>query len=191
METPLRTLIIEDDASYAELLKEMLTEDRKSAFSVVHAGSIAAALQRLAEGGFDLVLLDLRLPDAQGATGCEAVHAAAPHLPIVVVSGSAEEETSVTGCLQKGAQDYLVKGEFDRRHLLHSVRYAVQRNKVEADYRAARTALVDANKSLVEKVRELDRLNAIMMGREERILEMKEEIRTLREQLMKSMRLAS
>ena len=177
----LRTLIVDDNVPYAECLKEMLAEGGETTFSVEQAGSLAQGLERLAKESFDVVLLDLKLPDGEGPSVCEAVHAASPSAAIVIVSGSLDERGNAAKCLQKGAQDYLVKEDFERKYLLHSMLYAVQRKKVENDYRDAQNALVEANRALVEKVIELDRLNAIMMGREERIIEMKEEIKTLKE----------
>ena len=184
MDRPLiRALIVEDNANYAALLKEMLTdENARFEFLVVCAGTLTSALTCLTEQSFDLVLLDLHLPDAQGTLGCEKIRTAAASLPIIVVSASAEEERFADECLQKGAQDYLTKGSFDQKLLLHSVRYATQRKKIETEYQLAQRALVEANQALVQKVRELDRLNMTMMGREERILELKEEIKTLKSQ---------
>ncbi len=194
METrPLRTLIIEDDAICAQLLKEMLAVDGAGEvpFVVDLASSLSQALVQLSKNSFDIALLDLRLPDAQGTDTCAAISSIAPSLAIVVVSGSSEQEGNSTECMEKGAQDYLVKGVFDRKHLLHSLRYAYQRKKIETEFKAAQQALLEANRALVEKVHDLDRLNAVMMGREEKILEMKEEIKRLNEQLAKAWRLAS
>jgi CheY-like chemotaxis protein len=181
----LRTLIVEDDPGYAELLKEMLVSSRDLAFTAECTNTLAEGLTMLTAGHFDLLLLDLHLPDAKGPAACEAVRAMAPLLPIVVVSASLDEEGMAEECLQRGAQDYLVKGDFDQKHLMHSLRYAAQRKKIEAASKATQSALVEANRALIEKVRELDQLNAIMMGREERILEMKDEIKALKEKLLK------
>ena len=177
---PIRILIIEDKASYAALLKEMLTENPQRQFSVVCANSLSSGLDCLAKNGFDAVLLDLHLPDTEGCSGCEKIRAAAPALPIVMVSATPEEDGFADECLEKGAQDYLTKGYFDEKLLLHSIRYAMQRKKIETEYQKAQRALVEANQALVQKVRELDRLNATMMGREERILELKEELKALK-----------
>ena len=190
---PLQTLIIEDDAICAQLLKEMLAVEGAGEvpFAVDFASSLSQALVQLSKNSFDIALLDLHLPDVQGTDACAAVSAMAPSLAIVVVSGSAEQDGYATECMEKGAQDYLVKGDFDRKHLLHSLRYAHQRKKIETEFKATQQALLEANRALIEKVHDLDRLNAVMMGREERILEMKEEIKRLNEQLHKAWRVAS
>ena len=176
----IRTLIIEDNPGYAELLKDMLSSAQEGDFAVTHAMTLASGLEFLSGGDFDLALLDLRLPDAAGYTACEKVRASAPRLPIVVVSGYSPDEEFAVRCLRIGAQDYLEKGQFDQRLLLHSVRYAFQRKRIEIAYQIAQQALVETNRKLVEKIGELDRLNAILMGREERILELKDEIRALK-----------
>ncbi len=186
METEkLRTLIIEDNLASAELLKEMLAKSVDVEFLTQTAGSLADGLEWLAQDRFDLVLLDLTLPDARGASTCRAIIEAAPSLPIVIVSGSSESDGCASECLQMGAQGYLTKGDFDGRHLIHSVRYAIRRKGIEHEYENVQNALLEANRNLTEKVRELDRLNAVMMGREERILELKDELRGLKERLSK------
>ena len=78
--------------------------------------------------------------------------------------------------MEKGVQDYLTKGDFNFQILLRSLRYAILRKKMEE-------ALKDANRALREKLEEFDRLNQIMMDREERILELKKEVKRLKTQL--------
>ena len=176
----IRILVVEDNGNYAELLKEMLAEDPAHAFLATFADTISSALACLAKRDFDIVLLDLRLPDSEGCSACERIRAAVPALPVVIVSATPEEEGFADECLDRGVQDYLTKGNFDHKLLIHSLRYAMQRKKIETEYQKAQRALVEANQALVQKVRELDRLNTTMMGREERILELKEELRALK-----------
>ena len=176
----IRTLVIEDNESYAELLKEMLSNARDPKFEIIQAASLKSALELLSKGKFDLILLDLRLPDAAGHTACERIRVTNQKLPIVVISGYSPDEEFAVRCLQIGAQDYLEKGQFDQRLLLHAIRYAFQRKRIETDYQTAQRAVVEINHKLMEKVGELDRLNAILMGREERILELKEEIKKMK-----------
>ena len=88
----------------------------------------------------DLVLLDLSLPDSQGFDTFARVHAQAPDLPIVVVTGSNDEMLAVQA-VQAGAQDYLVKGEIDSGLLSRAMRYAIERKKTEIALRKAREEL--------------------------------------------------
>ena len=78
----------------------------------------------------DLVLLDLGLPDAQGVGAVRRVRAAAPRVPLVVLTGM-DDLSLATQALQEGAQDYLIKGQIDTRGLLRALRYAVERKTME------------------------------------------------------------
>jgi signal transduction histidine kinase len=86
-------------------------------------------LNRLDQGGIDLVLLDLTLPDAGGIDTFLKVHAKAPDVPVVVMSGLADEELAVRA-VGEGAQDYLMKGQVDSNLLVRAMRYAVERHRM-------------------------------------------------------------
>ena len=86
-------------------------------------------LEKLAQDGIDIVLLDLGLPDSQGLETLNQVRAAAPDVPVVVLTG-ADDETLALDAAQQGAQDYLIKGEVDRRLLTRSMHYVVERQRL-------------------------------------------------------------
>ena len=92
-------------------------------------GCTAAAALLRAER-FDVVLLDLSLPDAAGLQALQHLHSIAPALPIVVLTGLDDEETALRA-VQEGAQDFLVKGRVDTPILTRSIRYAIERKRVE------------------------------------------------------------
>jgi diguanylate cyclase (GGDEF)-like protein len=129
-EQPIKLLVIEDNAGDVRLLQEMLREPGLAGFEMVSAGTLADGLARLAEGGIDLLLLDLGLPDSQGLDTVNRAHAAASTLPIIVLTGLADEQTGVAA-IQAGAQDYLVKGQVDVTLLVKTMRYAMQRKQAE------------------------------------------------------------
>ncbi|HEY2596790.1 MAG TPA: HAMP domain-containing sensor histidine kinase [Chloroflexota bacterium] len=130
---PIRTLLIEDNPGDARLIREMLRDAGGAANSIVVsvADRLSDGLQHLHEQGADLVLLDLSLPDSTGLATFDTLHAAAPTTPVVVLSGLADESVAVNA-VHHGAQDYLVKGQVDGGAILRSMRYAIERQRLEA-----------------------------------------------------------
>ena len=94
-----------------------------------------AAERHLARHAVDLILLDPGLPDAQGLEAVRRAHAAAPHTPLVVLTGH-DDETLALEALQQGSQDYLIKGQIETRGLLRALRYAIERKNLEETARA-------------------------------------------------------
>ena len=135
----LTVLVVEDNLGEARLIEHAL-DDASSSFVVEHADRIARAIDRLAEGGIDIVLLDLSLSDSAGLQTFALVRSCAEHVPIVVLTGLDDEEAA-TAAVQAGAQDYVVKGTFDSEMIARSVRYAVERHRMQEDLR--RLATVD------------------------------------------------
>jgi PAS domain S-box-containing protein len=97
---------------------------------VTHADTMSGAEARLAERTFDIILLDPGLPDSQGIESVQRAHAAAPRVPLVVLTGRNDESLALEA-LQEGAQDYLIKGQIDPRGLLRFLRYGVERHAME------------------------------------------------------------
>jgi diguanylate cyclase (GGDEF)-like protein/PAS domain S-box-containing protein len=123
-------LLIEDNPGDARLLREMLNDAGAHNTEMTHAESMGAAEARLAERLFDIILLDLGLPDAQGLDAIRRTRAVAPRAPLVVLTGL-DDESLATRALQEGAQDYLIKGQIDTRGLLRALRYAIERKTME------------------------------------------------------------
>ena len=125
----IRLLLIEDDENDAFLLKELLAGSPVT-FAAETAGTMAEALKRLEAGGIDLVLSDLTLPDSRGIHTFAAVREVAPQTPVIVLSGLDDEELAMR-IVEKGAQDYLVKGRIDCALLTRAIRYAIKRVEAE------------------------------------------------------------
>ena len=125
-----KVLLIEDNPGDARLLREYLADPAGTSFSVEHADCLTAGLTRLAEGGIDLVLLDLSLPDSPMSETFKRAKAAAPQVPIIVMS-SLDDEKHAIETVQEGAQDYLVKSYVEPRLLVHAMRYAIERKRAE------------------------------------------------------------
>jgi serine phosphatase RsbU (regulator of sigma subunit) len=94
----------------------------------IHAETLAVGMRHCATGKFDVILLDLALPDSFGLDTFLATYSRAVDVPIVVLTGDENESLGVQA-VQAGAEDYLVKGQVDDRLLVRSVRYAVERSR--------------------------------------------------------------
>jgi PAS domain S-box-containing protein len=129
-ESAMRLLLIEDNPGDARLLREMLNEQPSLKTELTHVEGILEAELHLAGHALDLILLDLGLRDAQGLEAVRRAHAAAPRIPLVVLTGLDDEETAA-GALREGAQDYLIKGQIETRGLIRSLRYAIERKVME------------------------------------------------------------
>jgi diguanylate cyclase (GGDEF)-like protein len=137
----MKILLVEDNADDAEFLRLSLARTNGSA-NVTHTGVLADAVTALDNGSFDVVLLDLNLPDGRGAECVARIQEANSIVPIVVLSGQGDEDYAVE-ILNRGVQDYLVKWEGDGRSILRAIRYAVERKRAEVrlNYLARHDAL--------------------------------------------------
>jgi diguanylate cyclase (GGDEF)-like protein/PAS domain S-box-containing protein len=123
-------LLIEDNHGDARLLREMFRESGAYNTQLTHVACMSDAEAQLAVPVVDVILLDLGLPDAQGLGAVRRAHAAAPKIPLVVLTGLDDDSVALQA-LQEGAQDYLVKGQLDTRGLLRALRYAIERKTME------------------------------------------------------------
>jgi diguanylate cyclase (GGDEF)-like protein/PAS domain S-box-containing protein len=125
-----KILLIEDSAGDARLLYEMFSEQGCHDIDLTHVMRMSEAEQHLAKHTVDVILLDLGLPDAHGVEAIQRVHAAAPRVPLVVLTGLDDDSMAVRA-LKSGAQDYLVKGQIETRGLMRALRYARERKNME------------------------------------------------------------
>jgi signal transduction histidine kinase/DNA-binding response OmpR family regulator len=123
--------LVEDSPSDAALLQESLSQSGLGRFAISLAESWAEADAQLSEGPFEVVLLDLSLPDSSGDETILRARARAPHLPVVVLTGLHDEAIALKA-LRLGVQDYLVKGQTDGRQIARAIRYAIERKREEA-----------------------------------------------------------
>jgi diguanylate cyclase (GGDEF)-like protein len=124
-------LLVEDNLGDARLLREMLNGQNSLNIQSKQLETMTAAEAHLAKHAVDIILLDLGLPDAQGLEAIRRAHAAAPGVPLVVLTGLDDESLAVQA-LQLGAQDYLIKGQIETRGLLRALRYAIERKTMES-----------------------------------------------------------
>jgi len=128
----IRILLIDDDSIYCKLISRALTLSTQSVdFAVETANSLGEGLKQLDSRSFDLVLLDLGLPDSFGLETFDSVHSAYPDMPVVAVTGLEDQEISVEA-IKRGASDYLVKGADSFIDILiRTILYALERKRTE------------------------------------------------------------
>ncbi|MEZ5564329.1 MAG: EAL domain-containing protein [Gammaproteobacteria bacterium] len=126
----MKLLLVEDNPADAEFLAASLRRQRAGDVELTNATTLAEATEFLTHEKFDVVLLDLHLPDGSGLHCLDAIQCIDSDIPIIVLSGQDDEDFAVS-ILNKGAQDYLVKWEGQGRTILRSIRYAIERKRSE------------------------------------------------------------
>jgi len=128
----LKLLLVEDNPGDARLVQETLHDVPTLKFDIYTVDNLSSAIETLGLEDFDLVLLDLTLPDSQGLETCMKLRGEFPEIPVIVLTGLDDEELALRA-LHQGAQDYLVKGNFETNLLLRSMRYGIERKKIERE----------------------------------------------------------
>ena len=129
---PLHVLLVEDSAGDVRLLREMFRTETPGSFVLTHVERMSDALSHLAKGGSDIVLLDMGLPDGHGLDTLRRAHAAAPGVPLIVLTGL-DDEALAAQAMKEGAQDYLIKGQSENRALPRALRHAIERHRMQAE----------------------------------------------------------
>ena len=130
LQRPVKVLLVESDREYMEDLRDRLVDvHTATGIELEWAGELSQALARLSQGGIDVVLLDLDLPDSEGMVTFERTYAFAPDVPIVVLTDTKDEAVGVS-TVQGGAQDFLVKSEILPVVLARAVRHAIERHRL-------------------------------------------------------------
>ncbi len=140
-----KVLMIEDNPGDARLMQEALSEAKDLLFDLEWAEDLAKGLQRVSEGNLDLILLDLSLPDSHGLDTFTRVQSKAQGIPVVVLTGLYDEAVAIKA-VHEGAQDYLVKGQGGTDLFLRSMRYAIERQRIEEELRRSN----DLNQSILK-----------------------------------------
>jgi signal transduction histidine kinase len=155
-----RVLLIEDDELFVELTQLILAERGFEEDHQLVAGSMAEACDLLCAHAIDLILADLTLPDAYGLEVVRRCLELKPDIPIIVLTACRDLELALEA-LAKGAQDYLVKGEFDDDGLVRAIRYAFARSRAEAELRSTLHDLEESNRQLEESNNQLEQYATI------------------------------
>ena len=151
-----KILLVEDDAAIVRSLSQLLGQYQ---FSVTAAGSQRQALELLRTRAFDLMLLDISLPDGSGFAVCAAARREAPDMPVIFLTAS-DDEMSVVAGLDMGAEDYISK-PFRPMELISRLRTVLRRKgKTPAVFQLG-DVTVDAGRGRVEKRGEEIALSAL------------------------------
>ncbi len=127
-------LLVEDNLADADLISELLADAQLSTYKITAVDRLSDAIAHLKSESFDVILLDLSLPDSHGLETLEQVVLNAQTLPVLVLTGLTDRELAVQA-VREGAQDYLVKGKFDCDLLLRAISYAVERKQTLEELR--------------------------------------------------------
>ena len=126
---PITVLLVEDNDDDVVLIRKALAGAMKVPYVLKQVDGLSRGMERLAGGDIDVALLDLGLPDGRGLVTFSVLHKHSPDVPVIVLTGRDDEELAIEA-VQKGAQDYLVKGKVDGGLLGRSIRYAIERQKL-------------------------------------------------------------
>ena len=151
----IKILFIEDSPEDADAIKKLLSGEKRHQFSVEHVDTLKAGVERLYVGHFDIVLVDLSLPDSKGLATFENLQRNTADLPIILYSAPADEDIAIEA-MKKGAQDYLVKGDTDVRVVVHAIRYAIERKHIEAKVKESKERYLDLLESANDMIQIAD-----------------------------------
>src|SRR5229473_1637570 len=132
----LKVLLIEHDPGFARFVGDMLRQSRDMSTEMLSAADLRGGLSALSGGRFDVVLMDLSVPDGAGLGNVSLIRSEAPQLP-VIVAGDADDETVALEAVHAGAHDYLVKTQLNPGWLERSIRYAIERHRMDRTLLAA------------------------------------------------------
>ena len=130
----IKILLVEDNPGDALLLKETLKGITHTKFELTHATQLSEAVAHLGKSSFDVILLDLSLPDSFGLETVERASSIASSLTIIVLTGLKDETIGIQA-VHKGAQDYLIKGQTDKDLLVRVINHSIERKRIEKDLR--------------------------------------------------------
>jgi PAS domain S-box-containing protein len=153
--TDIAVLLIEDSPTDALLVQEAFAAVPAGAFALTHVERLGAGLKSLSAARFDVVLLDLGLPDSHGLETLTKVCAQVQEIPVIALTSLTDEALAIQA-LQVGAQDYLLKGQIDGPLLGRALRYAIERKRAEQALREQREWLTVTLSSIGDGVIAID-----------------------------------
>ena len=158
LDSQLTILLVEDDPGDARLVERALGKARLADFELQHADCLEEAQDCLQHNRFDVILLDLGLPDCSGLELVSRICERCREIPVVVLTGNTDE-TLAEEAIAQGAQDYLLKDELVPNTLKRVLHYAVGRQRARVQLQKANDRLEDANELLGQKNKRLVELS--------------------------------
>jgi sigma-B regulation protein RsbU (phosphoserine phosphatase) len=147
----LNILFVEHDPGFARYVGDMLGQARDLSANLRFESDLNAGLSAVRGGDFDLLMLDVCVPDGAGLANVALFRAEAPEIPIIV-AGDADDEIVALEAVHAGAQDYLVKGQLTPGWLERSIRYAIERHRMDMALLAAEEKYHNVFDHLVEGI---------------------------------------
>lgn len=147
-EESIKILLVEDNHEYAWMLRLILSQVSPNHYDITHVERLADAIENLRKDSYDVILLDLTLPDSRGFITFSQIYEHAAHIPIVLMTAMNDKDLALRA-VRAGAQDYLVKGEMDVNRLVLAMQYAVERHQMVENLR--RLSLLDELTGLLNR----------------------------------------
>ncbi len=156
----IQVLLIEDNLAEARLIQEILKTSQRQKFQLIHCQRLSDALKELQTGVFDIILLDLTLPDSYCLHSLHPLLEIAPGIPIIVLTNTNDDDLALEA-VRQGAQDYLLKRKVQFDTLVRSVCYAIERKQADEELREMNLQLqqrIQQRNEELEKAKELNQL---------------------------------
>ncbi|MGA2676233.1 MAG: histidine kinase dimerization/phosphoacceptor domain -containing protein [Methanobacterium sp.] len=125
----IKVLLIEDNTADINLIRDMLNETKNNNFQIINCKTLNDGIIQLSNNDFNVILLDLGLPDSQGIESFLKLYEHEKKIPIIILTGLENEENAIHAT-QNGAQDYLIKGQ-SNDFMTHSIQYSIERKNTE------------------------------------------------------------
>jgi PAS domain S-box-containing protein len=165
----LRVLVVEDNPADMELVREYMSDSGFISFQIDSVSRLSEAIARLEGESFDLLLIDLGLPDSRGLETFYKLRNTAPNTPVIILTGHDDEGTAMMA-VRNGAQDYLIKGEIIGNTLVRAAQYAVERKRAEAELKERESKLktifelLPIGVSILDAQRKISFMNSALEG---------------------------
>lgn len=169
----LNILLVEDNQFDQDLITIHLKESDFKDAEIIKLSRMKDATDLLINTKVDIILLDLSLPDSSGLEGLKIIATQYPETPTIIMTGLNDSETAVKA-IKLGAQDFIVKGMYDGNLLGRIIKHAIERNKLNI-------TLKKSEARLIKKIKEVERINRLMVDRELKMAQLKKQIQRLKE----------